>query len=108
MGQVSISRREVAARYMAPPEDDRDFIDSRKIGYTLWARKGRILVFVLLAMVLAAVLMQLITPVYRAVASLVIEPKGAMLISFQQTTDPNNPSSDYLQTQISLIQSRAV
>lgn len=108
MGQVSISRRDVGQHYIAAPEDDRDFIDSRKIGHTLWARKGSILILALLATVLAAVVMQSITPVYRAVASLVIEPKGAMLISFQQTADPSNPTSDYLQTQISLIQSRAV
>ncbi|MDB6050928.1 MAG: lipopolysaccharide biosynthesis protein [Pseudomonas sp.] len=109
MGQVSISnRREINTRYMAPLEDDRDFLDSRKIGYTLWARKWRILTLALIATVLVALLMQSVTPVYRAVASLVIEPKGAMLISFQQTADPNNPTNDYLQTQISLIQSRDV
>ncbi|MEB0039873.1 MULTISPECIES: polysaccharide biosynthesis tyrosine autokinase [unclassified Pseudomonas] len=108
MGQISISRRDVPKRYMAPLEDDRDFIDSRKIGHTLWGRKWSILALAILATMLAAVLMQSITPDYRAVASLVIEPKGAMLISFQQTADPNNPTNDYLQTQISLIQSRAV
>jgi uncharacterized protein involved in exopolysaccharide biosynthesis len=59
--------------------------------------------------VLAGLLVQNITPVYRATASLVIEPKGAMLISFQQPTyDSNNATVDYLQTQITLIQSRAV
>lgn len=109
MGQISISRRnEISRHSMGVPEEDRDFIDSRKIGQTLWASKWGIFSITLLAVLLAAVVMQTITPVYRAVASLVIEPKGASLISFQPPADPNNPTSDYLQTQISLIQSRGV
>lgn len=108
MGQMTIRRRDVGQPYAAIPEDDRDFIDSRKIGHTLWMRKWSILSLMLAAVILAVVVMQSLTPVYRAVASLVIEPKGATLISFQPTADPNNPTSDYLQTQISLIQSRGV
>src|SRR5471032_1100789 len=108
MGQVSISKREVGQHAMAAPEDDRDFIDSRRILATLWSRKWSILALVVVATIFAALIMQSITPVYRAVASLVIEPKGAMLISFQPNTDVNNPTSDYLQTQVSLIQSREV
>jgi succinoglycan biosynthesis transport protein ExoP len=110
MGQISISsrRNEISRHSVGMPDEDRDFIDSRKIGQTLWASKWSILTITLVAVLLAALLMQTITPVYRAVASLVIEPKGASLISFQPLADPNNPTSDYLQTQISLIQSRGV
>jgi polysaccharide biosynthesis transport protein len=109
MGQISITRNnEFASRPVGPPEEDRDFIDSRKIGQTLWAKRRNILLTTLIAVVLAACLMQMITPVYRAVATLVIEPKGASLITFQPTVDPTNPPNDYLQTQISLIQSRGV
>lgn len=109
MGQISVSRRSEMVRHSpGMPEDDRDFIDSRKLAQTLWASKWSIVGVTLLAVVLAAALMQTLTPVYRAVASLVIEPKGASLISFQQPVDPTNPTSDYLQTQISLIQSRGV
>ncbi|HXR00458.1 MAG TPA: Wzz/FepE/Etk N-terminal domain-containing protein, partial [Pseudomonas sp.] len=109
MGQISISRRNEIGRHSAGLlEDDRDFIDSRKIRQTLWASKWAILTITLAAVLLAAVLMQVITPMYRAVASLVIEPKGVSLISFQPPADPNNPTNDYLQTQMSLIQSRGV
>lgn len=109
MGQVSISRNhEFASRTIGQSEEDRDFIDSRKIGQTLWAKRQSILITTFLAVVLVVGVMQMITPKYRAVASLVIEPKGASVITFQPTVDPNNPPNDYLQTQISLIQSRGV
>jgi capsular exopolysaccharide synthesis family protein len=109
MGQISISRNnEFISRPIEQSEEDRDFIDSRKIGQILWAKRRSILITTVLAMVVAFGLMQMVTPVYRAVASLVIEPKGASLITFQPTVDPNNTTNDYLQTQISLIQSRGV
>jgi capsular exopolysaccharide synthesis family protein len=107
MSEMIPSKYWLQQRYAAP-EDDRDFIDSHRIGQTLWARKWAIAALVCVVTLLAALALQNITPVYRAVASLVIEPKGAMLISFQPTADASNPTSDYLQTQISLIQSRSV
>lgn len=108
MDEVSLRQYELPQRYAAPV-DDRDFIDSRNVGHVLWTHKWQIAALVLVATVLAGLLVQNITPVYRATASLVIEPKGAMLISFQQPTyDSNNATVDYLQTQITLIQSRAV
>lgn len=109
MGQISISRKNEFPRYATGmPEEDRDFIDSRKIGQTLWASKWSILAITLLAIAVAAGLMQTVTPMYRAVSSLVVEPKGMSVITFQPPADPTNPTSDYLQTQLSLIQSRGV
>jgi len=108
MDQMTLSNPRLPQHYV-PIVDDRDFIDSRKLGLILWTHKWRIAALAAAATLAVILILQNITPVYRATASLVIEPKGATLITFQQPTyDSPNAAVDYLQTQITLIQSRAV
>lgn len=108
MDQMTLSNPRLPQHYV-PIADDRDFIDSRKLGLILWTHKWRIIALAAAATLAVMLVLHNITPVYRATASLVIEPKGATLITFQQPTyDSPNAAVDYLQTQITLIQSRAV
>jgi len=57
--------------------------------------------------VLMAVLLSRMTPIYKAVTSVIIEVKGTPVVSFQPANAPTEVS-EYLQTQLSLIQSRGV
>ncbi|MFF7706684.1 polysaccharide biosynthesis tyrosine autokinase [Pseudomonas sp. NPDC007930] len=96
------------APWQAMPLEERDALDSRKLWRTLWQRKGMILALVLVGATLASLYALSMTPAYKAVTTLVIEPKGNTVITFQQTPDAPDPNSDYLQTQMGLIQSREV
>lgn len=109
MGQIVLRNRQEAAPWQPMPEpQERDALDSRKLWRTLWRQKGMILGLLLLGTTVAAVYALNMTPSYRSVTTLVIDPKGNQAISFQQTPDMPDPNGDYLQTQIGLIQSREV
>ncbi len=87
--------------------DDSDFIDLKKIWHAVWSRKWGIVLLVAVVAVLTAVLLSRMTPIYKAVASVIIEVKGTPVVSFQPANAPTEVS-EYLQTQLSLIQSRGV
>ncbi|WP_312478316.1 GumC family protein [Stutzerimonas nitrititolerans] len=87
--------------------DDSDFIDLKKIWHAVWSRKWGIVLLVAVVAVLTAVLLSRMTPIYKAVTSVIIEVKGTPVVSFQPANAPTEVS-EYLQTQLSLIQSRGV
>jgi len=87
--------------------DDSDFIDLKKIWHAVWSRKWGIVLLVAVVAVLMAVLLSRMTPIYKAVTSVFIEVKGTPVVSFQPANAPTEVS-EYLQTQLSLIQSRGV
>src|SRR5690606_27212979 len=87
--------------------DDSDFIDLKKIWHAVWSRKWGIVLLVAVVAVLMAVLLSRMTPIYKAVTSVLIEVKGTPVVSFQPANAPTEVS-EYLQTQLSLIQSRGV
>lgn len=87
--------------------DDSDFIDLKKIWHAVWSRKWGIVLLVAVVAVLMAVVLSRMTPIYKAVTSVIIEVKGTPVVSFQPVNAPTEVS-EYLQTQLSLIQSRGV
>ncbi|WP_312485844.1 GumC family protein [Stutzerimonas nitrititolerans] len=87
--------------------DDSDFIDLKKIWHAVWSRKWGIVLLVAVVAMLTAVLLSRMTPIYKAVTSVIIEVKGTPVVSFQPANAPTEVS-EYLQTQLSLIQSRGV
>lgn len=88
------------------PEDS-DFIDLKKIWHAIWSRKWGIVLLVAVVAVLMAIALSRMTPIYKAVTSVIIEVKGTPVVSFQPVSAPTEVS-EYLQTQLSLIQSRGV
>lgn len=86
---------------------DNDFIDLKKIWHAIWSRKLGILLLVAIVGVLAAILVSRMTPIYKAVGTVLIETKGTPVLSFQMPDAPKE-ISEYLQTQLSLMQSRGV
>ncbi|MFI8480859.1 GumC family protein [Pseudomonas sp. NPDC078700] len=88
-------------------EDDED-IDLLKLGNVLWAAKWNIAALVVVVTMLAIVAALNLVPQYRSSATLLIEEKNPQVLSFQQIYDPANTTSEYLQTQLGLLQSRAL
>jgi len=88
-------------------EDD-DSIDLRKLGSVLWAAKWNIAALVVVVTLLAIVSALNLEQQYRSSATLLIEEKNPQVLSFQQIYDPANTTSEYLQTQLGLLQSRAL
>jgi len=87
---------------------DSDFIDMKKIWHAIWSRKWGIALLVGIVAVLMVILVSRMTPIYKAVASVLIETKGTPVLSFQPASDSPVELSEYLQTQLSLMQSRGV
>lgn len=87
---------------------DSDFIDLKKIWHAVWSRKWGIALLVAVVVVLTVLLLSRVTPIYKAVATVLIETKGTPVLSFQPAADTPVELSEYLQTQLSLMQSRGV
>lgn len=92
----------------AGPATDSDFIDLKKIWHAIWSRKWGIALLVGVVALLTVFLLSRMTPIYKAVASVLIETKGTPVLSFQPAADTPVELSEYLQTQLSLMQSRGV
>lgn len=88
-------------------EDD-DVIDLKKLGETLWAGKWNIAALIVIVTMLAIVAVLNLTPQYRASAIVLIEDKHPQVLSFQQILDTSDGGSEYLQTQLALVQSRGL
>ncbi|WP_150305041.1 GumC family protein [Pseudomonas saliphila] len=89
-------------------DDDADYIDLKKIWHALWSRKWSIISLVLVVTMLATLAVMQMTPIYRASVTMMIESKGDQLVDFQRVYDNTGQLSEYLQTQLGLINSRGV
>lgn len=88
--------------------EDHDVIDLLKLWNVLWQAKWNIAALIVITCMLAVVAVLNLAPQYRASASLLIEEKNPRVLSFQQVYDPSNTTNEYLQTQLGLLQSRAL
>ncbi len=89
-------------------DDDDDEIDLLKLWQTIWYRKWGIISLVLVVTMVAVLAVLAITPIYRAAATLMIEQKGAKVVSIEQVYGLEGAGSEYLQTQFELLKSRAL
>ena len=89
-------------------DDDDDEIDLLKLWQTVWYRKWSIVSLVLVVTMVAVLAVLAITPIYRAAATLLIEQKGAKVVSIEQVYGLEGAGSEYLQTQFELLKSRAL
>jgi capsular exopolysaccharide synthesis family protein len=89
------------------PEQIRDDdIDLLRLCQPIWRRKWSIATLTLVVMMLAALVVLSITPVYRAASTLLIEEQAAQVLSIQQVYGIEGSGSEYLQTQFELLKSR--
>lgn len=86
--------------------EEKDVVDFLKLWKTIWRAKWSILLLMVVICVLTTIGVMAITPQYKASATLLIKEKTPPLLSFQQISDPSSTTTDYLQTQLALVQSR--
>ncbi len=89
-------------------DEDDDTIDLLQLWHTLWRRKWGIVSLTLVVAMLAALVALSITPIYRAVATLLIEQKAAKVVSIEQVYGLEGTGNEYLQTQFELLRSRSL
>lgn len=89
-------------------DDSDDEIDLLKLWNSLWRRKWSILSLVLAVMMVTALAVLVVTPIYRAAATLLIEQKAAKVVSIEQVYGLDGMGNEYLQTQFELLKSRAL
>lgn len=83
-----------------------DEIDLLQLWQTIWRRKWSILTLTLVVMMLAALVVLSMTPIYKASSTLLIEQKAAKAVSIEEVYGLDGGSSEYLQTQFELLKSR--
>jgi capsular exopolysaccharide synthesis family protein len=86
-----------------------DFIEPAKIWRSLWSRRYPIIALVIVAAAGSAILSTRLTPLYSAQAVLMVQPDDPLLLAKQTVSDSTTITvSDYVLTQMALIQSRVI
>jgi len=87
--------------------DESDTLDLLHLWRVIWSAKWNIAWLALLSCALAVVALSFITPQYVGSATLLIKDKTPPVLSFQQAAEAGGATTtDYLQTQQALLQSR--
>ena len=87
--------------------DESDTLDLLHLWRVVWSAKWNIAWLVLLSCALAVAVLSFITPQYVGSATLLIKDKTPPVMSFQQAAESGGATTtDYLQTQQALLQSR--
>jgi len=80
-----------------------------KLWRAIWQRKWPIAALVVIVTLVAVVAVSVMTPVYRATATLVIDEKKNQVVTFStDTAAAEGSNSQYLETQAELIRSRSL
>lgn len=89
-------------------EEDDDEIDLLQLWQTIWRRKWSIATLVIIVVMLTVLVVLSMTPIYRAIATLLIEQKAAQVVSIEQVYGLDGSGNEYLQTQFQLLRSRSL
>ncbi|WP_020558622.1 polysaccharide biosynthesis tyrosine autokinase [Thiofilum flexile] len=103
------SQQVITASYQEPINDESDDkIDLRELWQVIIRRRWLILSITTLVLMLALVATLMMTPIYRASATLQIQPEssGKVLSFGVEAQDANVTDKDYYQTQYELLKSR--
>lgn len=94
---------------MVTTQADPDHIEPGKIWNSIWTRRYPILALVVASVVVAGIVATKITPRYAAQSVLEIQPDDPKLLQKERVTDNTTITvSDYVTTQMALIQSRVL
>jgi uncharacterized protein involved in exopolysaccharide biosynthesis/Mrp family chromosome partitioning ATPase len=90
------------------PGDESDTLDLLHVWRVVWSAKWNIAWLVVLSCALAIAVLSFITPQYIGSATLLIKDKSPPVLSFPQAAETGGgaTTTDYLQTQLALLQSR--
>ncbi len=89
-------------------ETDNDEIDLLALWKVIWQRKWNIIGLVFAVMMLITLVVFSVTPIYQAAATMMIEQKGARVLSIEEVYGVDGSSREYLQTQFELLKSRTL
>lgn len=99
--------RPLQAHLRASHNEESDTLDLLQLWRTVWAAKWNIALLVVLSAALAAAALSMVTPQFVGSTTLLIKDKTPPVMSFQQNADTGgSTTTDYLQTQQALLQSR--
>ncbi|WP_262138176.1 GumC family protein [Pseudomonas sp. Marseille-Q5117] len=99
--------RPLQAHSQTQAGDESDTLDLLHLWRVIWSAKWNIAWLVLLSCALAVAALSFITPQYVGSATLLIKDKTPPVLSFQQAAESGGATTtDYLQTQQALLQSR--
>jgi succinoglycan biosynthesis transport protein ExoP len=91
------------------PAADPDHIEPGKIWNSIWTRRYPILALMVASIVVAGVVATKLTPQYAAQSVLMVQPDGPDLLAKQSFNDGTTSTvSDYVMTQMALVQSRVL
>ncbi|PID45475.1 MAG: hypothetical protein CSB47_08720 [Proteobacteria bacterium] len=115
---VSDDSKQIASRqeqvispqvYEGKDDDSDDEIDLRELFAVLMRRKGTIILIALLTFVAALVSTLMMKPVYRATATLQIQPETTKVLEFDVEAEGQQVNTrDFYQTQFEILKSRAL
>lgn len=88
--------------------EEPEFISLLDACSTLWRRKWIIFSFSMLVSVLVALYLWTIAPTFRAATTVLVEGKTSQVVSIEKMYDIDSAGSEYLQTQLELLRSRAL
>lgn len=100
--------KKTSAAPSARPMQDEDIIDLRQIFHVLLSYRWPIIGFTLAVVLMAALVVFSMTPVYQATAVLQIEQEQAKVVSIEEIYGIEGGNDSYLNTQFEVLKSRGV
>ncbi|MEX0450091.1 polysaccharide biosynthesis tyrosine autokinase [Spiribacter sp. 221] len=89
-----------------PAEDER--IDLHRLWITIYRYKWSIIILPLLVMMLVWLYNGTLTPIYRATATMLVEPPSESIGNIEEVLNPESRNQSYLATQFQLLGSRSL
>lgn len=100
-----------ASKHQLAPQvqhDDDDEIDLLKLWQAIARRKWSIIALTLVVAMVAMLIVQSMTPIYRASTTVLISPKQGNVVSIEQAYGLEGSGNEYLETQFELLKSRTL
>lgn len=94
--------------FLHDPADQEEKLDILEYWRTISKRKNQILAFGLAFALLAAVIVFVMTPIYRATVTVMIEAGKAKVVTIEDVYSGATQNREYFQTQVEIIKSREV
>ena len=93
---------------MLPRWDQKEGVHLTDYWRVVRKRKGTILTFFLVVVIVTAISTFKTVPVYRATTEILIEKESPNVVAFQEVMAVNNQAEDYYQTQYKILHSRSL
>ncbi|UCV13954.1 GumC family protein [Quatrionicoccus australiensis] len=106
--QASTDQNKHKQIFLHDPEDLQDKLDIVEYWRSITKRKVPIIAFALAVALLAAVVVFVMTPVYRSTVTVLIEANKSKVVTIEDVYSGITQNREYFQTQVEIIKSREV